>query len=193
MTRLRSALLAASALYIGFSAPALAADTYKFDPSHTQVVWSVNHFGFSHPSGKFALVDGSLTLDEAKPENSKVSATIAIANLYTGIDKLNEHILSDTFLDAKKFPTATFASNEVIVTGKDTAKVSGNLTLHGVTKPVTLDLTLNKLGENMMHKKTAGFSATTNIKRSDFGIMAYLPNLGDEVKIEIESEANIAQ
>ncbi len=193
MKMIRSTLLAVSALALSLAASAQAAETYKLDPYHTQVVWSINHFGFSNPSGKFASIDGTLILDEAKPENSKVEATITIANLFTGIEKLNEHLLGDTFFDAKKFPTATFASDKVEVTGKDTAKVTGNLTLHGVTKPVVLDVTLNKIGENMMHKKTAGFSASTTLKRSDFGISSYLPGLGDDVKIGIESEANLAQ
>jgi polyisoprenoid-binding protein YceI len=193
MKTIRSAMLAASALALSFVLPAQAAETYKLDPMHTQVVWSINHFGFSNPSGKFASIDGTLTLDEAKPEDSKVTATITIANLFTGLDKLNEHLLSDKFFDAKQFPTATFTSTKVETTGKDTAKVTGDLTVHGVTKPVVLDVTLNKIGENMMKKKTAGFSATTTIKRSDFGMTTYLPMLGDEVKLSIESEANLAE
>ncbi len=132
-------------------------------------------------------------LDETHPKASKVNATITIKNLFTGIDKLNEHLLSDKFFDEVKFPTATFVSTEVVLTGKDTAKVTGNLTLHGVTKPVVLDVMLNKIGENMMKKKTAGFSATTVLKRSDFGMTTYLPALGDDIKISIESEANLAQ
>lgn len=193
MQTFRSALLAVSALALGLSAPAQAADTYKLDPMHTQVAWSINHFGFSNPSGKFATIDGTLTLDEAKPENSKVTATIPIANLVTGLDKLNEHLWTDQFFNLKQFPTATFTSTKVEVTGKDTAKVTGDLTVHGVTKPVVLDVTLNKVGDNMKKVKTAGFSATTTIKRSDFGMTTFLPMLGDEVKLGIESEANLAK
>jgi polyisoprenoid-binding protein YceI len=193
MKSIRSALLAASALAFSYAAPAMAAETYTLDPMHTQVVWSISHFGFSNPSGKFASIEGSLTLDEAKPENSKVDAKITVANLFTGLEKLNEHLLSDKFFDDKQFPLATFKSTKVDITSKDTAKVTGDLTLHGVTKPVELDVKLNKIGENMMKKKTAGFSATTTIKRSDFGITTYVPALGDEVKIGIETEANLAQ
>ena len=101
----------------------------------------------------------------------------------TGLPKLNEHLLGDSFFDVAKFPTATFVSTKVDVTSKTTAKVTGDLTLHGVTKPVVLDVTLNKIGENMKKQKTAGFSATATIKRSDFGMTAYLPALGDEVKL----------
>lgn len=170
-----------------------AAETYILDPMHTTVNWSINHFGFSNPSGKFVKVEGTLSLDEAKPENSKVNATIAIANLVTGLDKLDEHLKGPDFFDLAKFSTATFTSDKIVVGADNTAKVSGTLTLHGVAKPVTLDVTLNKIGENMMKKKTAGFSMSTTLKRSDFGMDKYLPGLGDDVKIEIESEANISQ
>ena len=186
---LRASLLAA-ALFV--SAPAaFAADTYTIDPAHTSVVWTINHFGFSNPWGKFAQITGSLTLDEQAPQNSKVTVTVPMGNFLTGIDKLDEHLRSEAFFDVAKYPTATFASTKVTLTGKDTATVDGTLTLHGVTKPVTLAVTLNKIGENMMNKKTAGFSATATIKRSDFGITSYLPNLGDDVKLYIESESNI--
>jgi polyisoprenoid-binding protein YceI len=181
-----------AALLLSFAAGAQAApQTFTLDPMHTSVVWTINHFGFSNPSGKFSLVAGSLTLDEAAPQNSKVNATITIANLFTGIDKLDEHLKSKDFFDATQFPTATFESTSVEVTGKDTAKVTGNLTLHGVTKPVVLNVKLNKIGESFMKKHTAGFSITTVLKRSDFGMTAYLPALSDEVPISIESEANI--
>ena len=200
MKFIRSALFAVSAAMLSISAhaqvpvsAAASAETYTLDPSHTQIIWNINHFGFSNPSGKFASIEGSLTLDEAKPENSKVNATITIANLYTGLEKLNEHLLGDSFFDAKKFPTATFASTKVELTGKDTAKVTGNLTLRGVTKPITLDVKLNKVGINMMKKKTAGFSASLTLKRSDFGMSAYAPDLSDEVKLTVETEANLAQ
>jgi polyisoprenoid-binding protein YceI len=168
-----------------------AAETYTIDPGHTSVVWTINHFGFSHPWGKFSQITGSLTLDEQVPTNSNVSVTIPVNDLSTGLDKLDEHLKSKDFFDVATYPTATFVSSTVTLTGKDTATVEGTLTLHGVSKPETLTVTLNKIGENMMNKKTAGFSATATIKRSDFGISAYLPNLGDEVKLYIESEANL--
>ncbi len=178
--------------FIAFAGSAqAAAETYTLDPSHTGVNWSINHFGFSNPTGKFAMVQGSLVLDEAQPANSKVTATITIANLVTGDAKLEEHLKGKDFFDAEQFPLATFVSDKVDLVGKDDAKVQGTLTLHGVSKPVVLDVKLNKIGINMMKKKTAGFSITTELKRSDFGMNAYLPNLGDDVKISIESEANL--
>jgi len=183
------ALLFAALLPFAFAAQ--AADHYTLDPAHTSVGWEISHFGFSHPSGKFALIDGTLSLDAVHPENSTVSATIPIANLVTGIPKLDEHLKSKDFFDVATFPTATFASTKVDVQGNDSAIVHGTLTLHGVSKPVDLNVRLNKIGENMMKKPTAGFSATATIKRSDFGMKTYLPALGDEIKLTIESESNI--
>jgi len=186
---LRTPLLIAGLLML--SATARAADTYTLDPTHTAVTWSINHFGFSNPWGKFSMITGSLTLDEAAPQNSKVTVTIPTAELATGIPKLDEHLKSADFFDIVSYPTATFVSNKVTLTGKDTANVEGILTLHGVSKLEVLNVTLNKIGQNMMNKKTAGFSATTTIKRSDFGITKFLPMLGDDVKLYIESEANM--
>lgn len=186
---IRTALLTSVAATFAFSAQ--AAETYKLDASHTAVVWQLNHFGFSNPSGKFMNVDGTLVLDEATPANSKVSVTIPIADINSGVPKLDEHLKTKDFFDVAQFPTATFVSDKVETTGADTAKVTGNLTLHGVTKPVVLDVKLNKVGENMMKKKTAGFTASTTIKRSEFGMGTYVPALGDDVKLSIESEANV--
>lgn len=184
--------LATTALVLALAAPAQAADTYKLDPTHTAITWHVTHFGFSTPSGKFMNVDGTLVLDEANPAASKVNLTVPVTELDTGLAKFDEHLKSKDFLDTATYPTATYASDKVEVTGKDTAVVHGSLTLHGVTKPVDLKVKLNKIGENMFHKKTAGFSATTSFKRSDFGITTYVPNIGDGVVIDIEAEANIA-
>jgi len=183
--------LMASVFLVSLVAPAMAADTYKLDPAHTAVVWHINHFGFSNPSGKFMNADGTVTLDEKNPAASSVNVTIPIATIDSGIAKLDEHLKTKDFFDVATFPTATFASDKVEITGKDTAIVHGTLTLHGVSKPVDLTVKLNKIGENMMKKPTAGFTATATIKRSDFGMTTYLPALGDEIKLDIESEANM--
>lgn len=182
------------ALLVLLSVPAFAADTYRFDPNHTSVWWHANHFGFSTPSGRFGIKDGTVTLDEKEPKNSKLDVTIDIASLNTGIVKFDEHLSTKDFLDVAKYPQATFKSTSVKTTGSDTAKVTGDLTLHGVTKSVTLDVKLNKLDlQPMTKKKTAGFTATTMIKRSDFGIDQYVPNISDEVKLDIEAEAGIEE
>jgi polyisoprenoid-binding protein YceI len=169
-----------------------ASEKYTFDSSHSYVEWQVSHFGFSHPTGKW-LVDGTLMLDENHPEKSTVEATIPVADIITGIPKLDEHLKGPDFFDTGKFQTATFVSKKVALTGKKTARVSGILTLHGVAKPVTLNVTLNKVEESpITHKKTAGFTATTKINRSAFGIDKYIPGVSDEVMIHIETEAYIA-
>lgn len=135
---------------------------------------------------------GSVVLDEANPSASSVNVTIDVAGgINSGVAKLDEHLKTPDFFDVAKFPSATFISKSVEVTAKDTAKVTGDLTLHGITKPVVLDVKLNQIGQNMKDLKTAGFSASTTIKRSDFGMSTYVPNLGDEIKIDIESEANL--
>jgi len=175
-------------LYLPLTAIA-AEENYTLDSSHSYVEWHINHFGFSNPSGKW-LTEGTLTLDEKKPENSKVNVTIHVADLVTGIPKLDEHLKTADFFDILKYPTATFVSQKIIKTGKNTAKVIGILTLHGISKSLTLNVTLNKIAESpITHKKTVGFSASTVMKRSEFGINRYIPNIGDDVKIHIEAEA----
>lgn len=171
--------------------PASAAPkTYILDSSHVNIDWRVSHFGFSSPSGKFIGVQGKLVLDEAKPEKSSVEMILSPKNVVSGVLKLDQHLQAPEFFDTARYPEARFVSTKVTQTGKDTAKVEGDLTLRGVTKPVTLDVKLNKIGKNMAGVNTAGFSATTVVRRSDFGMTAYLPDLGDEVAITIEAEAN---
>lgn len=187
---MKKSLYAALAAVMLSSAPALAAETFYFDPTHTSVTWHAGHFGFSTPSGKFASVNGSVTLDEAVPEKSSVEVTIDTAVLVTGVEKFDAHLKSADFLNVEKFPTAKFKSTKVTLTGQDSAIVEGTLTILDVTKPVALAVRLNKTGENpFTQKKQVGFTATTVIKRADFGIVYALPNVPDEVKIDIEAEA----
>jgi len=172
---------------------AAAPVTYKLDPGHTMVLFSWNHFGFSNPTANLGQVDGTLVYDEAAPTKSTVEATLPLAGLDSFVPKLDEHLKSADFLDAAKYPTVTFKSTKVTSAGKDKLKVVGDLTVHGVTKPVTLDVTVNKVGPHpMMKVQTAGFDATATIKRSDFGVGAYVPNVSDEIKIRITTEAHDA-
>ncbi len=166
-----------------------AGENYTLDPMHTAVVWHINHFGFSNPSGKW-MASGNLVLDAAQPNNSKVDAVIQLNDIVTGIPELDNHLRGPLFFDVKKFPTAKFVSDKVEKTGKVTALVYGTLTLHGISKPVKLLVMLNKIGKNpVSDKDSVGFTAVTKIKRSDFGIVAYLPGLSDEVTINIDAEA----
>ena len=160
---------------------------------HSYIAYDINHLGFSTQIGKWMVSDGTVTLDEAKPQNSKVNVTIKVGDIITGVPKLNEHLMGPDFFDVKKFPTAIFISDKVTVTGKNKAIVRGMLTIRDITKPVTLNVTLDKLGPNLItNKQTAGFTATTHLKRSDFGMTTLLPLLGDDVKIDIGAEANKA-
>jgi polyisoprenoid-binding protein YceI len=184
--RLTHLLMIASLL---FSVATYATETYKLDPMHSYVLWHVNHFGFSHPSGKW-FANGTLELDKNNPQNDKVNVTIDVADIDTGIKELDDHLKGKLFFDTAQFPKATFVSNKVVLTSKDTAKVQGILTVHGISKPVTLSVKLNKMGMNpISDKMSVGFSATTQVKRSDFGINTLLPGLGDEVTLNIEAEA----
>jgi polyisoprenoid-binding protein YceI len=168
-----------------------APQTFTLDPNHTTVLWHINHFGFSNPTGKWQA-NGTLVLDETKPQDSKVDVTIKTATLDTGIPALDEHLRSKAFFDTEQFPTATFVSDKVKITGKTTAMVSGMLTVHGISKPITLAVTLNKVGVNpITNKQAVGFSAKTTIKRSEFGMTTLIPGLSDEVKVDIESEAQL--
>ena len=165
------------------------AEAFTLDNQHSYVLWNIKHMGFSTQTGKW-YVNGQVILDKDHPDKSKVNVSIKIADVITGIPALDKHLKEETFFDAEKFPFATFVSDKVNVLSKNTAKVEGTLTLRGVSKPVILNVTLNKFGLNPMnHKNAAGFTATTTIKRSDFGMTTYLPDLGDEVSIQIGAEA----
>jgi polyisoprenoid-binding protein YceI len=170
--------------------PALAA-TYTLDPMHTQVVFGWNHFGFSNPSGQFGDVRGTLQFDPAAPTRGSVDVTVALASVNTNVPKLDEHLATADFFDASKYPTATFKSTRV-EPGSDAShlKVTGDLTLHGQTHPIVLDVTINKVGEHPMRKTpAAGFDATTTIRRSEFGITKYVPAVSDDIRVHITSEA----
>ena len=183
----RSLLAAAIALT---SVPAFAA-TYTLDPQHTQVQFTWNHFGFSNPAAVFGKIDATLDFDQTDPTQSKVSVTIPLDSVNSNVAKLNEHLDSPDFFDAAKYPNATFKSTKVEKGATpDQLKVTGDLSLHGVTKPVTLDVTVNNVGEHPMRKApAAGFDATATVKRSEFGITKYIPGVSDDIKIHITTEA----
>lgn len=169
--------------------PLAAAENYTLDPTHTNITWKASHFGFSSPSGKFGDVTGTLVLDSEKPENSKVDVRINTASITTGFPKFDEHLKTADFFNVLKFPEARFTSFKVEKTGADTAIVHGDLTLLGITKRITLNAKLNKKDTNMFGKYVAGFSLSSSIKRSDFGMRTYLPGISDEVLLDIEVEA----
>ena len=164
----------------------IQAGTYAVDPGHTQVGWRVSHMGFSNYAGGFSDVSGTLELQPKNPSTAKLSVKIPVASVTTTSAKLTDELKGDQWLDAAKFPDMTFVSTKVTPEGKDKAKVTGNLTLHGVTKPVTLDVTLVGAGVNPLSKKvTVGFDATGTLKRSEFGVKTYLPLIGDDLHLTI--------
>lgn len=184
----RRCLLAAGLLFASASA---FATTYTLDPNHTQAQFIWNHFGFTNLTAQFGKVEGTLEFDAADPTKSSVTATISMASVDSNVKKLDGELVGPDYFDAAKFPTATFKSTRVEKGATpDHLKVTGDLTLHGVTKPVTLDVTVVKVGDHPVRKApAAGFAATATIKRSDFGITKYVPMVGDEVKLNIVTEA----
>lgn len=190
----RSALLTASIL----ATPALVSaqetshapqdlsGNYAVEPGHTQVGFSVLHFGFTYYTGAFSNVSGTLSLDAKAPSKSQLSVTIPVSSVQTTSDKLTAELKSDQWFDAAKFPDATFVSHNVKLTGKHDAIVTGDFTLHGITKPETLKVHFIGSGINPLDKKyTAGFEATGTIKRSDFGVKMYVPYVSDDVTLRI--------
>jgi len=192
---------AAAAAFAGLVQPGVAADLakaqaghYALDKSHAKVVFSINHLGFSTYYGFFTDLAGSLELDPAAPANSALSITININKMVTTDPKLDTKLKSDAFFDVAKFPKATFNSTNIELTGEGTGKLTGDLTLHGVTKPVTLDVTFNGAGTPPMTQLyVVGFDAVGTLKRSDFGIKNFVPLVGDEVKLVISCEFDRAQ
>ena len=177
-----AALLAASPLY---------AATYTFEPQHTQGVIRWNHLGFANPTAQFNTVEGTLEFDPADPTHSSVAVTIPLTSMNTGVPDLNDDFRSSDFFDFAKFPMATFKSRKVEKGATpDTLKVAGDLSVHGITKPVVLDVTINKIGTNPRNQvPTVGFEAMATLKRSDFGLGLYVPQVSDEIRIHITAEA----
>ena len=184
-------LLLTAALLTAFAAPLAAAPvTYKIDPNHTDVTAQWSHFGFSNPIAHFGDVDGAITYDPDNVGQSSVEVTLPLSGLGAHVPAFNEHLRSDDFFDAANHPQVTFKSTRVEAAGEGKLRVIGDLTIRGVTKEVVLDTTINKVGEQPMAKRpAAGFDATTTVKRTDFGLGLYAPNVSDEVQIRITTEA----
>lgn len=176
-------------LSLAFAGAAPAA-TYNIDARHTQVLFTYSHFGLSNQVGRLNGVTGTFDFDPAEPAKSAIDVQVPMATLSTGVPKLDDHMRSPDMFDAEKFPTASFKSGKVTVLGKNHLSVAGELTIHGVTKPVTFDVTINKAETDPVRKSAAaGFDASAIIKRSDFGVDFMLPKVADEVKLSITMEA----
>lgn len=189
MTQLRMIHLFAASLSLVAGIAIAAPVKYEIDPSHTHVFFGWTHFGFSHQTGRFDKVEGDFQFDAVDPTKSSLTVTIPISSIDTGVADLDKDLLGADFFDVDKFPTATFKSTRVQRVGAHGLKVDGTLTIHGVTKPAVLDVTINKIGMHpMAGRPAAGFDAKTTIKRSDFGIAKYVPNVSDEIAISITTE-----
>jgi len=186
MIRLAAGALALSLLTgTAFAEPV----AYEFDKSHANLSFSYNHLGYSTTEGRFGNWDGTLLIDKDEPSRSSIEFTIDITSLDTFFDDRDTHFLSADFFDAGKYPTATFKSTKVEKTGENQLQVTGDLTIKDITKPVTLEVNVTAFGEHPMAKKeAAGFSISTVVKRSDYGMDMYVPYVGDEVTVTFHAE-----
>jgi polyisoprenoid-binding protein YceI len=167
------------------------AGTYKLDASHGKITFSVKHLGFSTYTSQFHNVSADLTLDPANPSASTLTATVPLADVAADSEGLRNHLQTADFFDAAQFPTATFVATKIAIDKDDAseAEVTGDLTLRGVTRPVTLEVKFNMAGPSMGGAYRVGFDGETTIKRSDFGINYGLgAGLGDDVELHIEGE-----
>jgi polyisoprenoid-binding protein YceI len=173
----------------------LCATTYTLEADYTQGIFRWNHLGFSSPAAQFGQGTGTLEFDQGDPTRASVTVTIPLSTLNTGVPALDEDFRSTDFFDTARFPTATFRSTKVEKGGAmDQLKVTGELSLHGVTRPVTLDVTVIRIGTNPRTSlPTVGFDATTILKRSDYGLGRYVPQVSDEIQMHIISQAVDAQ
>lgn len=167
--------------------------TYVIDPTHTDVLAQWNHLGFSNPSAHFGKVEGTIVYDADDVGNSSVSVTIPLSALNSFTDAFDAHLHNADFFETETYPTATFASTAVESTGTNTLKVSGDLTIKDITRPVELDVRLNGAGPHPRSERPAiGFDATTSLLRSDFGLGLGAPAVSDEVLVRITVEAAVA-
>jgi polyisoprenoid-binding protein YceI len=171
------------------SPPVLCAETLPIDPSHTAVIFSWNHRGFSHPIARLERISGDVLLDRSDMTKSSVSVTLPVDGLRTGSDRLDKRLKGAEFLDAATYPTITFKSTKIETAGTHALKMTGDLSVHGITQSVVLDVTINKVSSGSDNKMTAGFDADVMLRRSDFGVGRYVPMTGDELSVHITLEA----
>ena len=183
-------LALAAALTVFAAGAAAEPVTYKMDPDHTTVAAKWNHFGFSNPVILFGDIDGSIVYDADNVSASSVQVTLPLSGLESNVQAFNDHLLSDDFFDAERFPEATFRSTSVEAAGEGRLKVTGELTIKDITREVVLDATLNHIGPHpMTEQPTAGFDAKATIKRSDFGRGLFVPTVADEIELHTTTEA----
>jgi len=170
------------------AAPAPPPGTYQVEPDHTEIMFGVSHLGFTMYYGVFSHASGTLVLDSADLSASRLEVRVPVSSVLTPSPRLMQELQGPQWLNAAAYPDMTFRSTHITLTGRDTAKVEGELTLHGVTRPLTLTAKFNNAGENPLdHHYTIGFQARGAIRRSDFGVKAYVPMVGDQVHLNISA------
>jgi polyisoprenoid-binding protein YceI len=167
----------------------LPAGSYRLDPEHATVLFKIDHLGFSQLVGRFDRFDATLNFDPGNPAASRLSARVDPASIDLDLPAFEEELRGADWFDVARFPEVRFESGEIEVTGDDTGRITGDLTLHGVTQPVTLDVTFNGSGDSLLTGRyTLGFAAAGTLSRSAFGLGAYAPAVGDQVILEIHAE-----
>lgn len=171
------------------------AGTYALDAAHGKITWSVDHLGFSTYYGQFVNVQAELKLDPANPSASTLTATIPLTDVDSNSDGLDAHLQTADFFDTANHPTATFVSRSITIDADDPteADVLGDLTIRGVTRPVTMEVEFNQAGPSMGNTYKVGFDGEATIKRSEFGVSYALPAVSDEVKLHLEGEFVLQQ
>ena len=184
----------AAALAAAATTATADAEKYMLDASHSQIVFSYNHIGFSTTYGMFSGFEGEIMFDQDAPAASSVSVSMPAKSMITGWEKRLGHFMSDDFFAATDDEMISFTSTGIEVTGEKTAKITGDLTVNDTTKSVVLDAVLNKAGQHpMAGKQWVGFDATTTLLRSDYGLGAFAPAVSDEVQVMISIEAAKAE
>jgi len=188
-------LLLTSALTAAIATTAAAeATTYALDASHSQIVFSYDHLGFSRTTGMFSGFEGTINFDETDPAASSVEVNFPVASLITGWPAREGHFLSPDFFNADANPGVTFTSTSIEVTGETTGIITGDLTMNGITQAVALDATLNQMANHpMANQPWIGFDATATLLRSDFEMGQFAPFVGDEIDIYISIEATAGE
>lgn len=185
----RFTMLISAAFLIVNSYQVLAApESYTLDPTHTYLHFGVSHLGFSTMHGRFDQSSGHFSIDNAA-KTATLKVNIEAASINTGLEKRDDHLRSPDFMNAVEFPVVTYQSTAVAFAGDNPSVIEGNLTLLGVTKPVTLTIKAFKCGTNPMNKRAmCGMDAVGSLRRSDFGMTYAFPGVGDELKLTIEAE-----
>lgn len=191
---MKKTLLAAALATVAATAAVATPQKYVLDSSHSQILFSYNHLGFSTTWGMFSGFEGDVMFDQENPADSSVSVSMPTKSMFTGWEKRFGHFMSQDFFGAEDSDLISFTSTSIEVTGDATAQITGDLTINGTTKPVVLDAVLNQAGDHpMAGKPWAGFDANATVLRSDFNLGKFAPFVSDEVQIKISVEAMKAE